>query len=254
MSQVLFTGYRQNAYSLRNVTYTEDRYDPDLERRRQLLGIEEALVDFARDLYDAIGWPGVVFLMAVESACIPFPSEVIMPLAGWFLVKDEGHGLDYLLVAGFFGALGNTIGSLIAYYAGLLGGRPLLIKYGRYVLITPQEIDSADRWFQKYGELTVFVARLMPVIRTFISLPAGIARMNVVRFTIFTFAGAFIWSVGLAALGYVVGENWEDILPYFRPVSIPIAVIVLAAVGFWLYRRIREVRHAPIEEEPAAPL
>ncbi len=192
--------------------------------------------------------------MAVESACIPFPSEVIMPLAGWFLVKDEGHGLDYLLVAGFFGALGNTIGSLIAYYAGLLGGRPLLIKYGRYVLITSREIDSADRWFQKYGELTVFVARLMPVIRTFISLPAGIARMNVVRFTIFTFAGAFIWSTGLAALGYVVGENWEDILPYFRPVSIPIAVIVLAAAGFWLYRRIHEVRRASIEEEPAAPL
>jgi membrane protein DedA with SNARE-associated domain len=191
--------------------------------------------------------------MAVESACIPFPSEVIMPLAGWFLVKDEGHGPEFLIVAGLYGALGNTIGSLIAYYAGLWGGRPLLLKYGRYVLITPKEIDQADRWFQKYGEITVFVTRLMPVVRTFISLPAGIARMNVIRFTVFTFAGAFFWSVALAWLGYIVGENWEDILPYFRPVSVPIALAVLAGGSYWLYRRIREVRHAPIDEEPATP-
>jgi membrane protein DedA with SNARE-associated domain len=200
-------------------------------------------------LYDAAGWPGVIFLMAVESACIPFPSEVIMPLAGWFLVKDRDHELEYLFLAGFFGALGNTLGSLIAYYAGLIGGRPLLLKYGRYILITKRDIDWADRWFSKYGEITVFATRLMPVVRTFISLPAGIARMNVVRFTALTFAGAYPWSVALAWGGYKLGENWEDILPYFRPVSVPIALLVAAVAAFWLYRRIREVRHQALEED-----
>ncbi len=189
--------------------------------------------------------------MAIESACIPFPSEVIMPLAGWFLVKDRGHGLEFLLVAGFFGALGNTIGSLIAYYAGLIGGRPLLMKYGRYVLITKRDVDWADRWFSKYGEITVFATRLMPVVRTFISLPAGIARMNVVRFTTLTFIGAFLWSTALAFAGYQLGKNWEDLLPYFRPVSIPIALFVISAAAFWLYRRIREVRHQTVEEDSA---
>ena len=187
--------------------------------------------------------------MAIESACIPFPSEVIMPLAGWFLVKDRGHGLEFLLVAGFFGALGNTIGSLIAYYAGMIGGRPLLMKYGRYVLITKRDVDWADRWFSRYGEITVFATRLMPVVRTFISLPAGIARMNVVRFTALTFIGAFLWSTALAFAGYQLGQNWEDLLPYFRPVSIPIALLVIIAAAFWLYRRIREVRRQTLEED-----
>ncbi len=187
--------------------------------------------------------------MAIESACIPFPSEVIMPLAGWFLVEDRGHGTEYLFIAGFFGALGNTAGSLIAYYAGRVGGRPLLLKYGRYVLITKREIDWADRWFAKYGEVTVFATRLMPVVRTFISLPAGIARMNVFRFAALSFVGAYLWSVPLAWAGYKLGENWEDILPYFRPVSIPIAMLVATVAAFWLYRRIQEVRRQGLEED-----
>jgi membrane protein DedA with SNARE-associated domain len=218
-----------------------------------LLGIEDALVEFARDLYDAVSWPGVVFLMAIESACIPFPSEVIMPLAGWFLVKDRGHGLEYLLLAGFYGALGNTIGSIVAYYAGAWGGRPLLQKYGRYVLISPRELDWADHWFQRYGEITVFATRLMPVIRTFISVPAGIARMNMWRFTVLTFVGAYFWSLALAWGGYKLGENWEDILPYFRPVSIPIAIGVALLAGLFLYRRIREIRNATLESDAAGP-
>jgi membrane protein DedA with SNARE-associated domain len=224
-----------------------------------LLGIEDTLVNFAEDLYDAIGWPGVVFLMAIESACIPFPSEVIMPLAGWFLIEDRGHGYEYLLLAGFYGALGNLIGSLVAYYVGLWGGRPFLLRYGRWVLITPREIDLADRWFSRYGEITVFASRLLPVVRTFISLPAGIARMNVWRFSIFTFLGAFPWSVGLAWIGYLLGENWEDISDYMRPVSIPIAIAVVLLAAFFVYRRIREIRagdvvgHGPEEMEAGPP-
>ncbi len=188
----------------------------------------------------------MIFLMAIESACIPFPSEIIMPLAGWILVKDRGHGLEFLLLAGLFGAIGNTIGSLIAYYAGMLGGRPLLLKYGRWVLITPREIDMAERWFVERGEITIFAARLLPVIRTFISLPAGIARMNIWRFTVLTFAGAYLWSLALAWAGYELGANWEDILPYFRPVSIPIALALIAGAAFWFYRRYRELRQPSV--------
>ena len=223
-----------------------------------LLGIEDALVNFAEDLYDAIGWPGVVFLMAIESACIPFPSEIIMPLAGWFLIEDKGHGWEYLLLAGFFGALGNLIGSLIAYYAGMWGGRPFLLRYGRWVLITPREIDLADRWFSRYGEVTVLASRMLPVVRTFISLPAGIARMNVWRFSILSFIGAYPWSVGLAWAGYLLGDNWEDISTYMRPVSIPIAVTLVLLAAYFVYRRIREIRagdqgHGPKELEADPP-
>jgi membrane protein DedA with SNARE-associated domain len=218
-----------------------------------LLGIEDALINFAEDLYNAVGWPGVVFLMAIESACIPFPSEVIMPLAGWFLVEEKGHGWEYLVLAGFYGALGNTIGSLVAYYAGMWGGRPLLQRYGKYVLISPREVEWADKWFARYGEITVFATRLMPVVRTFISVPAGIARMNVWRFTILTFLGAFPWSIGLASAGYLMGEHWEDLTAYFRPVSIPIAIAVAAAAVFFVYRRIKEIRQATQEDSaPAA--
>ena len=180
--------------------------------------------------------------MAIESACIPFPSEIIMPLAGWFLVEDRGHGWEYLLLAGFYGALGNLIGSLVAYYVGMWGGRPFLLRYGRWVLITPREIDLADRWFSRYGEITVFASRMLPVVRTFISLPAGIARMNVWRFSILSFVGAFPWSLGLAWVGYLLGENWEDISNYMRPVSIPIAMAVVLLAGYFVYRRIREIR------------
>lgn len=206
------------------------------------MGIESALLDFARELYDVIGWPGVVFLMAIESAAIPFPSEIIMPLAGWFLVKEQGHGWEWLIMAGVFGAIGNTIGSLVAYYAGAWGGRPLLLRYGRYLLISQRELDSADRWFARYGDAAVFISRLLPVVRTFISVPAGISRVNVWRFTVLTFLGAFPWCLGLAASGYALGENWERLLTWFRPVSIPIVIVIVAAAVWYLYRRIKEVR------------
>ena len=188
--------------------------------------------------------------MAIESAAIPFPSEIIMPLAGWILVKDHGHGEEYLLLAAFYGALGNTIGSIVAYYAGAWGGRPLLERYGRYVLITHRELDFADRWFARYGERAVFVSRLLPVIRTFISLPAGIARMNVWRFTALTFAGSYPWSLGLAWGGFLLGEHWDRITDYLRPVAIPIALAILLAAGYYFYRRIRELsRDAKRREE-----
>jgi membrane protein DedA with SNARE-associated domain len=180
--------------------------------------------------------------MAIESACIPFPSEVIMPFAGWILVSEEGHGWTYLFLGAFYGALGNTIGSLIAYAAGAWGGRPLLEKYGRYILITRKDIDWADRWFTRRGEVTVLVSRVLPVFRTFISLPAGISRMNLPRFTALTFVGSYPFSLALITAGYLLGDNWESLIKYFRPVTYPLALAVAVAVVYFFYHRIRAVR------------
>jgi len=179
--------------------------------------------------------------MAIESACIPLPSEIIMPLAGWFLVDARGLGVEWLLLAAFCGALGNLIGSLIAYAVGAWGGRPLLLRYGRYFLITRHEVEQAERWFARYGDRAVFISRMLPVIRTFISLPAGIARMNVWRFSILTFVGSFPWSLGLAWSGFLLGENWERIREWMRPADIPILIVLAALVAWYIYRRVRTV-------------
>ena len=149
--------------------------------------IEQEIFNFISNTYVLIQWPGVVVLMAVESACIPLPSEIIMPLAGWLLIKNQSLGPIYILVAGAYGALGCTIGSVIAYGVGMWGGRPFLEKYGKYVLVTRRDLDLADRWFNRYGSWSIFLSRLLPVIRTFISLPAGIVRMDFAKFIIYTF-------------------------------------------------------------------
>ena len=184
-------------------------------------------------------WPGVVALMAIESACIPLPSELIMPLAGWMLVEKQSLAPIYTLVAGVYGALGCVIGSVIAYWVGIWGGRPLLEKYGKYILISHSDLDLADRWFNKYGSWSIFISRLLPVIRTFISLPAGIARMHFVKFLIYTFLGSFIWCAGLAYGGYYLGEHWEKIRIIMRPFDPLIIAIVIALIALYLYRHIK---------------
>ena len=179
--------------------------------------------------------------MAIESACIPLPSEIIMPLAGWFLVDDRGLGEQWLLLAAFCGAVGNLLGSLAAYAVGAWGGRPLLLRYGRYLLISRHEVEQAERWFARYGDRAVFISRVLPVIRTFISLPAGIARMNIWRFIILTFVGSFPWSLGLAWAGFLLGENWERIRDWMRPADIPILIVLAALVAWYIYRRVRTI-------------
>jgi len=203
--------------------------------------IENLLLDFVQYVYDAIGWPGVVVMMAIESACIPLPSEIIMPLAGWFLIQDHGRGIEWLLLAAFCGALGNLIGSLAAYTVGAWGGRPLLLRFGRYVLISPDEVERAERWFVRYGDRAVFASRVLPVVRTFISLPAGVGRMNVWRFSVLSFVGSFPWSLGLAWAGFVLGENWDRIRDWMRPADIPILIVLVALVAWYMYRRVRTV-------------
>ena len=176
-------------------------------------------------------------LMAIESACIPLPSELIMPFAGWMLIVDKGLGAEYLVLAGFCGAVGNVIGSLIAYWVGARGGRPFLKRYGKYLLISQHDIDIADRWFSKYGDHITFFSRLLPVVRTFISFPAGVAKLKISKFIIYSFLGAFIWSISLAYGGYLLGQNWEKIRDAMRPFDIPIVIVCfLLIVTFILWR------------------
>ena len=207
-----------------------------------MLGIENWFLEIITNVYDAMGWPGVVFLMAVESAAIPFPSELIMPLAGWLLIEAKGDSAWMLWMAAFYGALGNLLGSWVAYWISYKGGRPLLKKYGKYVLVTQHEVDQAEEWFQKYGELAVFASRMLPVVRTFISVPAGIARMNFWKFSFYTFIGSYPWSLGLAYGGFKLGENWEDLRRVMRPFDFPIAAIILVVVVWFIYHRIKVIR------------
>ncbi|MFQ6058484.1 MAG: DedA family protein [Anaerolineae bacterium] len=207
--------------------------------------LEEQIVLFLQNLFNAIGWPGVVAAMTIESACIPLPSEIIMPLSGWMLVQRPAE----LLWAGFYGALGCTIGSIIAYWGGALGGRPILLRYGRYLLISAHDIELADRWFARYGEATAFFSRLLPIVRTFISLPAGVARMNFPKFVFYTFAGSFPWSLGLAWAGYVFGEHWREVREIMRPFDIPIAMALIVLFILFLRRHLRRGERGGIAEE-----
>ncbi len=208
--------------------------------------VEALILAWIAQVYQAIGWYGVAVLMAVESACIPLPSELIMPLAGWMLIQKPGLGPEYLLLAGLAGAAGNAVGSAAAYWVGAAGGRSFLERYGRWVLVSRRDLELAERWFARYGAWAVFFSRLLPVVRTFISFPAGIARMNFPLFIILSFVGSFPWSVGLAYAGYLLGEHWESIRAVMRPLDIPIIIGLLVLVILFVIRRLQESRAAPL--------
>lgn len=201
--------------------------------------LEYQILAFIGQVYNAMGWYGVVLLMAIESANIPLPSEIIMPFSGWILIRDKGLGVYYVAVAGFYGALGCTLGSVVSYWVGAWGGRPLVERYGKYVLLSRRDLDVADRWFVKYGDWAVFIARLLPVVRTFISFPAGISRMSFAKFVPLSFLGSFPWSLGLAYGGYLLGEHWEDLRRVMRPFDIPIIAAGLVLIGLYVYHRLR---------------
>jgi membrane protein DedA with SNARE-associated domain len=186
-----------------------------------------------------LGYGGVILLMAIESACIPLPSEIIMPFAG-SLVPQRFT----LWGLGLAGALGCVLGSLVAYGVGMYGGRPLIVRYGRYVLISRHDLDLADRWFDKYGESIVFTARLLPIIRTFIAFPAGVARMNLARFVIYTFLGSYPWCYGLAYVGKVLGDNWEKVRDYFHTFDLLIGGLIVLGIVWWIRRHVRLERSA----------
>ena len=201
--------------------------------------MEHLLDQFKNLVVESVGQWGylaIFVLMAAESACIPIPSEVTMPVGG--LLAAEGR-LSFVAV-GILGAVANLVGSWLAYGVGRRGGRQLLLRYGRYILIKPHEIEKADRWFERYGTKAVFFSRLLPVVRTFISLPAGVAGMPLAKFSVLTLIGCLPWSFGLAYAGYLLGENWEKILPYTEPVTYGIAAVSALLIGYWIIRKLRQ--------------
>ena len=179
------------------------------------------------------GYGGIMLLMALESACMPVPSEIVMPFAGYLVARDGVMSLLGITVAG---ALGCTIGSIAAYVFGFYAGRPLILRYGKYVLIREKHLVTAEQWFEKWGDKATFIARLLPVIRTVISLPAGIAKMNFKKFVFYSFVGSVPWTFMLAYVGYVLGSEWESIKGVFRELDVVVVIAAIAVVAYYAYR------------------
>ncbi|MBI0583908.1 MAG: DedA family protein [Methanomassiliicoccus sp.] len=192
-------------------------------------------------LIQTTGYPGIVALMTLESMCLPIPSEVVLPFAGALVAMGQ-LGLvgdvfwDTFLVA-IAGTVGCTVGSIVAYYAGMEGGRPFISRYGRYVRMNEKHVDTAECWFRRYGDWAVLGSRLLPVVRTFISVPAGIAEMPFRRFVLLSAIGSLPWCLGLAYMGMVLGANWQSIETLYRPIEIIVAVGVVALLAYYVWRR-----------------
>jgi membrane protein DedA with SNARE-associated domain len=188
--------------------------------------------EWALSVIKETGYWGVFILSALESAAIPIPSEVVVPFSGFLAFT----GIFSFWGVVFIATIANLAGSLILFIIGKSGGRWILEKYGFYILIHKRDLEKADEWFIKYGIKTVFFSRLLPVIRTFISLPAGVARMNIWKFSIFTFLGALPWNFALALIGYKTGENWNILEKYFRKIDIFILLLIFLIVIWYILK------------------
>ena len=202
-----------------------------------LASITESLANFATDVVDKIGLAGVFVLMTLESACIPIPSEATMLFTGFNVARGEYS----LIVATLVGTSANLVGSWIAYGVGYFGRIELVERHGGKLHISPRHLATADRWFAEHGEATVFWTRMMPIVRTFISLPAGVARMNFLRFSIFTFLGSLPWVFALTFIGKQAGANWEDWKDNLHYVDYAVAAMIVIGVA-WLFIRARRKR------------
>ncbi len=212
----------------------------------------EKLALFTTAVISAMGYGGVVLLMGIESACIPLPSEIIMPFAGYLAFKGQFtvHG------AALAGAVGCVAGSVPAYYLGLYGGRPAIERWGRYVLVSHREVEFADRLFARHGQWVVLAGRLLPVIRTFIAFPAGVSRMNMTRFVLYTFVGSYPWCWGLAWVGMKLGEQWNRdprLRAAFHRFDLAIGVALAAGVAWFVWHKVRTSRRDAAERAAAGP-
>ena len=195
----------------------------------------ERTVTLVTEYIASLGYWGIAIGMAIESCNIPLPSEVILPFGGFLVSQGK---LNFFLAV-LAGNTGGTVGSIVSYYLGFKGGRPFLERYGRYFWISQHELAVADRWFARWGEATVFFTRLLPVIRTFISFPAGIARMNFKRFVVYTFFGSLPWSLFLTYLGVKMGQHWELLQEWFHRFDVVVIVLLVAGIVFVFRRRFK---------------
>lgn len=193
------------------------------------------LATWIMGVISTMGYGGVMLLMAIESACVPLPSEIIIPFAGFLVFKGE----MVLWMVAVAGALGCVVGSIPAYYLGMYGGRPLVEKYGKWVLISHKDLKWADHAFEKHGDIIIFIGRLLPAVRTFIAFPAGVARMHMGKFILYTFVGSLIWCYLLALAGFKMGEHWESLKVYFHEFHYVIAGAGLIFVVWYLKRHFK---------------
>src|SRR5947199_5735633 len=205
-----------------------------------LANLTNMLITWIFDFYVVTGLLGIALAMAIESCCIPLPSEIVMPLAGIMIAQNKIlTGMDpllALLLVALAGATGCLVGSIAAYGIGYKGGRPLMLKYGRYLLISQHDADKADAFFQRWGSATAFFSRLLPVVRTYISLPAGISKMPFGKFCLYSFLGSFPWCLLLAYLGTILGDNLAALSPIFHSLDAVIAIVVIALVALYICR------------------
>ncbi|MFL5590567.1 MAG: DedA family protein [Ktedonobacteraceae bacterium] len=222
-----------------------------------LTHLTDILTTLITNLYVSTGLLGIVLAMAIESCCIPLPSELVMPLAGIMIVNGKLlHGtnsLVALLLVALAGAVGCLLGSIVAYIIGYTGGRPLLLKYGRYLLISQHDADKADQFFQRWGSETTFFSRLLPVVRTYISLPAGIAKMPFAKFCIYTVLGSFPWCLLLAYVGTIIGGNLATLSPIFHTFDVVILIVLVVLIALYIRRHIRNDRKARANLASAEP-
>ncbi len=193
--------------------------------------IAEVLAGAITQLISSAGYLGVFLLMTLESAALPVPSEVVMPFAGYLAYK----GVFDLLLIGIVGAAGCTLGSVMSFYVGLKGGRPFIKKYGKYVLLNEGHMHLAESWFERYGDSAVLFSRLLPVVRTFISLPAGIGKYDLRKLVVFSFAGSLPWTLALAYVGFSLGAYWERIIGFFNGLDIVIVAAVALSAFYFIF-------------------
>lgn len=207
----------------------------------------EVLGGYIIHLISTLGYAGIFVLMTLESALIPIPSEVTMPFSGSLVALGQ---FNFWLVV-IVGTLGNLFGSLLAYWLGWWGEdavvRQVITKYGKYVLISEHEYDHAERWFRNHGELVVFLSRVLPVLRTFISLPAGVSRMKLHKFITYTVVGCFIWSVVLTEIGVVLGSHWNTLGVYFHKFDLVIVIACVLVVAWYVWRKLKHLKQKPAE-------
>ena len=207
----------------------------------KILGV---LATFTIWVISSGGYVGIAILMAIESACIPLPSEIIMPFAGYLV----STGRFDLYLAATAGAIGCNLGSIVAYEIGKRGGRPVAERWGRYLLIGPGELDAADRFFARWGSIAVLIGRLLPVIRSFIAFPAGVARMRLVPFHVYTFLGSWPWCFGLAWVGMKLGSKWDSdprVKAAFHRADLAIGIVLIALIAFYIWHRVRGLKRTP---------
>jgi membrane protein DedA with SNARE-associated domain len=219
-----------------------------------LANLTSTLISWITNLYVVTGLLGIAVAMAIESCCIPLPSEIVMPLAGIMIsqhkILNGVNPILSLVLVALAGSIGGVIGSIVAYWIGYKGGRPLMLRYGRYLLISQHDADKADAFFQRWGSATAFFSRLLPVVRTYISLPAGITKMPFGKFCLYSFLGSLPWCLLLAYLGTLIGDNLDKLSPIFHSLDIVILVLLVALVVLYVWRHLRNDRKA--REELAA--